>query len=317
LTAANVDFRALLRRTSRTFELSIPLLPEPHCHRLTLAYLLFRVADTLEDAEGKPRDERLAALDELDALLANPDVAVGRELAAGWLEWEPSGNAGYLELIEAFPDLIEAVMALDESCRQIMLHHTRRTVDGMAAFVRQSGDEGSLRLDSMQALRDYCYAVAGIVGEMITDLFLDDSQRLAPVAETLRQHAAPFGEGLQLVNILKDADDDARSGRCYLPADVDRTEIFTLARHDLDRADEWIAALESVEAAEGMIAFGKLPVMLARATLDTVEHEGSGAKLSREQVARIVKQVDPEFKLLGSVPLGLAGVLQSRSDESI
>ena len=306
VTTADVDFRMLLRRTSRTFELSIPLLPEPHCRRLTLAYLLFRVADTLEDAEGKPREERLAALTELDDLLSEPNADFAEALSQKWVRWKPSENEGYLELLEAFPALLEAIMSLDDSCRGIVIHHTRRTIAGMSQFVAQSGDDGSLRLASMQALCDYCYAVAGIVGEMITDLFLDHSSNLASVAETLREHAAAFGEGLQLVNILKDAADDARFGRCYLPSGVNRDDVFHQAHADLDQAEVWIAALETAGADAGLIAFGKLPVRLARVTLATVQERGPGAKISRAEVARIVQEIDPEFKLLGSIPEGLA-----------
>ena len=40
----------LLEKTSRTFALTVPLLPEPTRCEVTVAYLLFRVADTLEDA---------------------------------------------------------------------------------------------------------------------------------------------------------------------------------------------------------------------------------------------------------------------------
>jgi len=69
-TMANLD--DLLEKTSRTFALSIPMLPEPTRRHVAIAYLLFRVADTFEDAVRWPRAERLAALDELDRLLTRP-----------------------------------------------------------------------------------------------------------------------------------------------------------------------------------------------------------------------------------------------------
>ena len=70
---------------------------------------------------------------------------------------------------------------------------------------------------SIAELRDYCYIVAGIVGEMLTELFLLDRPGLAPAADYLRARSRLFGEGLQLVNILKDADVDASEGRVYIP----------------------------------------------------------------------------------------------------
>jgi phytoene/squalene synthetase len=45
-----VDLADLLQRTSRTFGLAIPRLSEPTRTEVTIAYLLFRIADTLEDA---------------------------------------------------------------------------------------------------------------------------------------------------------------------------------------------------------------------------------------------------------------------------
>ena len=58
------DLDQLLEGSSRTFALTIPLLPEPIRAQVTVAYLLFRVADTLEDSERwtlAARGEKLRA----------------------------------------------------------------------------------------------------------------------------------------------------------------------------------------------------------------------------------------------------------------
>ncbi len=301
-----INVPALLGLTSRTFGLSIPLLPEPHRHQMSLAYLLFRVADTLEDADGKPRSERLAALAQLREVLRAPNMSVAEQAATEWCKWRPSQHTGYMQLLEAFPGLLATVLELDRTPRSIIMEHTQRTVDGMASFVSQSADDGSLRLQSLGSLHEYCYSVAGIVGEMITELFVTGNRDLANLRATLMQHAVAFGEGLQLVNILKDARQDAHAGRCYLPADIPLSQVFEIARDDLFQADQWIAALKTAHADPGMIAFGRLPVELARATLDLVEQTGPGTKLPRSQVARIVNTVDPDFKLLGRAPIGIA-----------
>jgi farnesyl-diphosphate farnesyltransferase len=134
--------------------------------------------------------------------------------------------------------------------------------------------------------------VAGIVGEMLTDLFLARPCSLKQVAAVLRTNAAAFGEGLQLVNILKDAAADARHGRVYLPAGVGRAQVFALARTDLDAADEYVLALLTAGAAQGLVAFTALPVLLARATLDRVERHGAGAKLTRHEVVQLRSALD-------------------------
>jgi phytoene/squalene synthetase len=94
------------------------------------------------------------------------------------------------------------------------------------------------------------------------------------------------------VNILKDAAADATEGRRYLPAGVDRDEVFRLAREDLQAAEAYVLALQDANAPKGVLAFNALPVLLAWATLDRVEAEGPGAKISRDEVAAILKRLD-------------------------
>jgi farnesyl-diphosphate farnesyltransferase len=151
--------------------------------------------------------------------------------------------------------------------------------------------DGALTLHSIQQLKDYCYLVAGIVGEMLSELFLLDRANLAPVAGYLRERAATFGEALQLVNILKDSAGDAAEGRRYLPAEVPVAEVFALARRDLGIAGEYIRALQEAGAPRGIVEFTALPVRLAWAALEKVEKSGPGTKVSRPEVFLIVQRL--------------------------
>ena len=160
-------------------------------------------------------------------------------LTPGWLEPEPSEHDGYVELIAETPRVMRSFLTLTEPAREAIAHHTIRTSELMAKFVERSNESGDLRLASLQDLRDYCYAVAGIVGEMLCDLFVLGSETLVPVRPYLAERAAAFGEGLQLVNILKDSASDATEGRFYLPEGVSRSEVLELARFDLQRAAEY------------------------------------------------------------------------------
>ena len=282
---------ALLVKTSRTFALSIPLLPEPTRRQVGIAYLLFRIADTFEDAVGWPRERRLAALAELGALLRDPFAAAAR--AAAWVAGPPAiPHAGYQELLGAAPQVLAAYSRLAGAARAAIRDHLGRTLEGMGRFAGRADAAGKLALASLAELRDYCYVVAGIVGEMLTDLFLLDQGGLAPVAASLRQRAALFGEGLQLVNILKDAGSDAREGRSFLPPSVSRAAVFALAHTDLVAAGEYVRALQDGGAPRGLVAFTALPVLLARASLGRVEAQGPGAKLSREEVHATVAALD-------------------------
>ena len=88
---------------------------------------------------------------------------------------------------------------------------------GMAEFQRNATPDG---LNDVPALNRYCYHVAGVVGETITKLLCDYSPRIGERREELFRLSTSFGQGLQMVNILKDMWDDRRRGVCWLPRDV-------------------------------------------------------------------------------------------------
>jgi farnesyl-diphosphate farnesyltransferase len=284
-----VDFEDLLEKTSRTFALSIPLLEEPTRRYVTSAYLLFRIADTFEDAATWPRQERIAALERFSQLLCSQDD--GALDAERWVARRPTEHLGYLELLTAVPSVLAELRSFEARPQEIVRHHTLRTADGMARIVARADDKGELRLGSLEELAEYCYVVAGIVGEMLTDLFIDAEPALEGVAESLRSRAATFGEALQLVNILKDAADDREEGRRFLPATVDREIVFARARTDLEVAQEYTEIIRRSDGAPGTIAFTTLPVRLAWLALQEVEQRGAGAKVPRHEVQRIVGEV--------------------------
>lgn len=284
------DLDDLLLKTSRTFALAIPLLPEPTRREVSVAYLLFRIADTFEDAARWPRAERISALSDFCALLEAP--AGAKEKAAAWVANKPVDHAGYLELLGLLPEVLAELQTMSPGAREILESHTRRTAVGMAKVVSRGDAQGNLRLSSLQDLKDYCYIVAGIVGELLTALFLHDAPQLEGQRRVLEQHTVAFGEGLQLVNILKDSGDDAKEGRVYLPTGVPRAEVMALAKEDLDRASAYVAALQAGGAPRGQLAFTALPVMLARAALRALEEQGPGAKVPRTEVARLLGVLD-------------------------
>lgn len=295
----------LLTATSRTFALTIPLLPEPTRTEFTLAYLVFRVADTLEDATAWSVDEKLEALDHFADLLESPEESRVRALATQWTSRPPVQHAGYLALLKELPLVFRAAATLPPASWSIIARHSVRTTRGMATFVSRDRT-APVRLRDLDDLRAYCYTVAGIVGEMLTELVLLGRQQLVAVAQDLRSDASAFGEGLQLVNILKDSDADAREGRHFLPRDADRAGISRLAFEGLDAAARYCARLERAGAERGVLASVALPIVLARATLQHVQQLGPGAKLGRAQVVALVA------RLQGAIARGRLGEFVSR-----
>lgn len=281
-----------LQHTSRTFALSIPRLPSPARETVTVGYLLFRIADTFEDAAAWPRDARRRALDDFAALLDGSSREGPAALGARWADARPTEHAGYLSLLRATGAVFAAFDALPDAAREIVRRHALRTTLGMRDMVDRSDVAGSLSLRSVDDLRAYCYLVAGIVGELLTDLFLALTPSLAREEGPLRACAVAFGEGLQLVNILKDAADDARDGRVYLPPDAPRDAVIAMARRDLGLATRYVLALQSGGAPRGYVEFTALPVLLARAALGEIEDRGAGAKVSRADVMSMVSSLD-------------------------
>lgn len=299
LDTATLDH--LLTKTSRTFALAIPLLEEPTRRAVSLAYLVLRLADTFEDATEWGRAERVAALDAFARLLgpqtseptARASSADGRasaeaaSLTARWLAAPPTRSPALLELLARTPDVMASLDALAPSARAIVARHARRTTDGMALVVARADERGSLRLSSVEELRDYCYTVAGIVGELLTEIFLHDAPSLAAERAELERTMVAFGEGLQLVNILKDSEGDAKEGRAYLPPGASRAEVLALAREDLALGQAYLSALVRGRAPRGTVGFCALLLTLATAALDRVEARGAGAKIAREDVLRM------------------------------
>ncbi len=276
----------LLEKTSRTFALAIPLLPEPTQTDVGLAYLVLRIADTLEDADNLTTEEQIASLHEFASLLENPDVSRAFKFAQEWAVRQPSANPAYQELLERTPQVISHLLLRDQWVQSLILRETRRTVIGMCRFLAA----GDRELRSLADLRLYCYYAAGIVGELLTEIFVRRIPLRSSRAE-LFSDARAFGEGLQLVNIVKDADDDDRCGRRFLPVDLDHDVVFDLARSDLRRAQQYVYELRRSHAPKGYLAFTELPLRLAWATLDRVAKHGPGSKVPRSDVERLLAEL--------------------------
>lgn len=97
--------------------------------------------------------------------------------------------------------------------------------DGMPDFQRANTASGLSKMNDMDR---YCYYVAGVVGEMLTELFCDYSSAINENKETLMSLSTSFGQGLQMTNILKDIWDDQQANACWLPQEVFERHGFQL-----------------------------------------------------------------------------------------
>jgi farnesyl-diphosphate farnesyltransferase len=224
---------AILPHVSRTFALTIPQLPADLRRAVANAYLLCRAADTIEDEPAFSAEEkRLYENEFLDAVIGRVDPQgfadrIAPRLSAKTLETERDLMAHLALVLRVTASLGTAQRAAIEKCLRIMSH-------GMYDFQRVAGTQGLATLRDMER---YCYCVAGVVGEMLTELFLDHVSSLKPRRDELMRLALSFGQALQMTNILKDQWEDRANGVCWLPQDVFGKYGVRLAELEAGRRD--------------------------------------------------------------------------------
>jgi farnesyl-diphosphate farnesyltransferase len=239
--------RAILPGVSRTFALTIPLLPRPLEHPVMVAYLLCRVADTIEDSVSLEVEIKRSLLRYYRCCLeqGGPDAALIRAAFA-----EPASEEE--RLAHEADTVLRAFRALPQEQRDAIRPWVQEMCDGMADFVAAypPGEGRLFSLASLEELDRYCYYVAGTVGRLLTALFgLHDSGMGASRQRRLEELAASFGLGLQLTNIIKDAAEDRGRGVSYVPREL--WEKRGLNPEDLRRADR---AAEAHDVLRALIA---------------------------------------------------------------
>lgn len=209
----------LLRDTSRSFYLTLRVLPTAIRPQIGLAYLLARTSDTIADTALVSLERRFDALlafrkGILDASAAAPDFG---ELA------RHQGSAPERILLEKCQTSLNLLRALAPADQQLVVALLQIIIGGQELDLRRfagATPENMMALRTSEELDDYTYRVAGCVGEFWTRMCrfhvfakakLDDGFLLA--------NGVRFGKGLQLVNVLRDLPVDLRHGRCYLPSD--------------------------------------------------------------------------------------------------
>jgi farnesyl-diphosphate farnesyltransferase len=305
---------------SRTFALTIDALEEPMATRICVGYLLCRVADTVEDATSIPPEEQTALLETYDAVLdpdADATAADFRDQVDEHVPDEPDADWRVVAEIER---VVAALDTLDEDAREAIRPTVREMATGMASFVERYADAGGLRIQSPGELEEYCWYVAGTVGELVTELLAHDATPDA--AESMRENARSFALLLQLVNVAKDVRPDYREeNNVYLPQawlddhDLDPEEVADpenagrvaavvervtdRARGYVDGAQRWLEAMPTSQG--NTLAAWTVPFLLAVGTMrelgdrpGDVVREGN-VKVDREEVHAVLALVAGDF----------------------
>lgn len=310
---SELPLRAILARVSRSFYLSLWLLPEPTRETVALAYLLARAADTVADTRLVSAADRLRMLDAVRALV---DGTASGDARRETLE-ELSGLGQTDDVLpeeRALLGELERCLELLERLPDEEQRLVRKVLDvltsGMQADLRRFPGQAPAELEALGTraeLLEYCYQVAGCVGEFWSELHALRLPTLRAVdLEPWKERGVRLGRALQLTNVLRDVRRDLEHGRCYLPRDDLRA--LGLTPSDLLRPDAWprltplydALLRQAVSDAEAGLRYtltirprevrlrlaGLLPLLLALQTLGVVRAGNPLAPDARRKVTR-------------------------------
>ncbi len=256
--------RKVLPEVSRTFALTIRILPPRLRESVTIAYLLCRIADVLEDATGLDASLRIAGLESFAGALADPRASA-EELSDSLdpADRLPLQDPCSLRLLRGRLAVLRSYSGLPQAERDVLSRWIQAMALGMSTFVdrerrfmaaghsfgsgdvlKRPADQVPYVLETRDELRAYAYYVAGTVGHLLTELFTLHLGPKAPPPGRLRDLAEPFGLGLQFTNIIQDMAEDRRRGWSYVPEEIARFHGTSVCR--LDDPEGMPAALRVV-----------------------------------------------------------------------
>ena len=206
----------ILQGVSRTFALTIPQLPDVLERVVGNAYLLCRIADTIEDDKHLPYPDKRQFSEQFIQVVGSKADAeqFARDL---YPRLSPTASDSERDLVRNTPAVIRITHSFNERQQAALSRCIRIMADGMSRYQEANVANG---LKDQRDMDSYCYYVAGVVGEMLTELFCDYSGAIDENHDELMQLAVSFGQGLQMTNILKDIWDDQKRNMCWLPQSV-------------------------------------------------------------------------------------------------
>ena len=290
----------LLKPVSRSFYISIRLLPKALREPVALGYLLARTSDTIADGSAVDVEKRIEVLDRFARAITGKEQAIGNDLA------QLRGSSGMTDGENALLGSADEIL---QSLRNLSSEDQRDVRELLAVITRGQRQDltrwrgGLAALASADELREYTYLVAGCVGEFWTRVCFRKVQSFTARMEAdMLELGRKYGRGLQLINILRDAGSDLRAGRCYFPEDELRdaglapAELLNAPAGFLPIYQRWIAeARAGLDAGlEYSIAINPprvrvatvLPATIGLRTLSLIEESGLEALQTRVKVPR-------------------------------
>ena len=203
-----MNSRDLLRITSRTFALGIERLPRILCDAATIAYLLLRVSDYLEDNEEMDADQKVMLLNLwINILRENEKI----ETLTNKLTNADTSNPDAI-VAQHSKQILLHLHSLPYAVQEIIIHHVINSTQGMARWTKQGSN-----VNDEKDLDDYMFEVAGRVGYLVTQLFAWYSLTIRRREKEIMPLAREFGLALQTVNVIRGLREDFERGWVYIP----------------------------------------------------------------------------------------------------
>ena len=275
--------KAILGSVSRTFALTIPLLPPDIEIVVGNTYLLCRIVDTIEDAADlSPQIKQDLSKLFLDAALEKSPVETFVEPCLAHLRHY--GNSDELDLIANTPTVLRILHTCSPNDQAAVSRCVSIMSEGMSRFHGKQNEAG---LKNLTEFEEYCYVVAGVVGELLTTIFSNHSQAFTKNIVGHEELAIAFGQALQMTNILKDSPEDKARGVSWKPANMSQTTLLAIAYDKLKDSLNYILLIPKTDL--GMRRFCFLAFGLAVMTLSKIAKRDKfnckdGVKLSRKSV---------------------------------
>jgi farnesyl-diphosphate farnesyltransferase len=286
--------QGVLRRVSRSFYLTLRVLPAPVRSQTGLAYLFARAADTIADTDLLERGRRLEFLERFRGQFRTERIN-GEEIRAIQAGLLPHHTESAERLLlQRLEDCFRLYEAFSVSDQQRIRSLMGTLTNGMQMDLTVFPGDTAEKLTALQTMGDldrYIYYVAGCVGEFWTHLMCDHLPSLAHWDRTeMAMVGVRFGKGLQLTNVLKDLPRDLRRGRCYIPEALLREHglapsdlldakrladfrplLFRLVRVAVDHLDQgWLYTLAIPRREVRLRLACMWPILLAGGTLHKV-----------------------------------------------
>ncbi|MEK9630015.1 MAG: phytoene/squalene synthase family protein [Nitrospinota bacterium] len=207
-----------LPQVSRTFALNIKVLKGELHRSILIAYLFCRTVDTVEDAAVLDPKTKIKLLLEFSRLIE--DSSYRKDHIDAWINEcaVVDGTESDLDLLNNIKRVFNIFDSLKENHQKQIVPSVSKMAKGMAHFQSRFQFGEITPLEDEKDLEEYCYFVAGVVGEMLCNLFLQKLTSLPESKKTImRENAVSFGLGLQMTNISKDVMADRDRGWSYIP----------------------------------------------------------------------------------------------------